>query len=222
MARRAATVALAGALSLMGAGAPAQDAGGFALGRAADERPGVLVIDRETVLRRSRVGQTRLAAIAEDEAALAAENREIEARLTAEEADLAARRPEMEPDLFRAEAEDFDRRVTEIRRTQDGKTRALVERRDALADGFWQEVLPVLGAIMTERGAGVILDRGDVFLTASEVDVTVELVARLDALAGPPAPGAGEAAAPADGREAAVPPDEREAAVPPEGAAPAD
>ena len=199
MAGRAGPVAaLAAALSL-GAPAAAQDAESYPLGRTEAARPGVLVIDREAVLRRSAMGRARLAALAEDEAALASENRAIEARLTAEEADLAARRPDMDPDAFRAEADAFDRRVTGIRREQDAKTRALVERGDALADGFWQEVLPVLGAIMAERGAGVILDRGDVFLTASEVDVTAELVARLDALdAGARAPGAGEGAAPSD------------------------
>ena len=192
----AARAALAAALSL-GAPAPAQEAGNYPLGRTEAARPGVLVIDREAVLRRSAMGRARLAALAEDEAALAAENRAIEARLTAEEADLAARRPDMDPDAFRAEADAFDRQVTGIRREQDAKTRALVERGDALADGFWQEVLPVLGAIMAERGAGVILDRSEVFLTATEVDVTAELVARLDAITETGA-GAGEAAAPAD------------------------
>ena len=156
MTRLGAAVVLACA---MAGPVPAQE-GGFSLGQAARGPAGILVIDRERVLVRSRQGQARLAAIREAEAGLAAENREIEARLTAEEADLAERRPDMDPAEFRAEADDFDRRVTALRRTQDAKTRALLDRRDALADGFWEEVLPVLGAIMAERGAGVILDRG--------------------------------------------------------------
>lgn len=197
---------------MLGGAAPAQDGAGFSLGSPEPARAGVLVIDREAVLRRSALGRGRLAIIAEDEAALAAENREIETRLTAEEADLAARRPEMEPDAFRVEAEAFDRRVTELRRAQDAKTRALVERRDALADGFWQEVLPVLGIIMAERGAGVILDRGEVFLTAAEVDVTAELVARLDAAtqdaggSAPPAPADGAPDPEGAGPDAGAPP----------------
>ncbi len=177
-------LAVAAALTaLAGPWPAAAQEGGFSLGRATQGPAGILVIDRERVLVRSRQGQARLAAIREAEAGLAAENREIEARLTAEEADLARRRPDLDPDAFRAEADDFDRRVTALRRTQDAKTRALLDRRDALADGFWEEVLPVLGAIMAERGAGVILDRGSVFLTAAEVDVTSELIARLDAAA---------------------------------------
>lgn len=191
MRRRAGLRAAAIATALAAPAGAQETGGGFSLGQAARERPGILVIDRDAVLRRSALGRARLAAISRDEEALAAENREIEARLTAEEADLARRRPDMETAAFREEAEAFDRRVTQVRRTQDAKTRALRERQAALADGFWQEVVPVLGAMMAERGAGVVLDRGEVFLTAAEVDVTAELIARLDAAA---AAGGGAAA----------------------------
>ena len=141
----------------------------------------VLVIDREAVLLRSRTGQDRLTALADDERALAGENRAIEADLTAEEADLAARRSDMDPGAFREEADDFDRRVTAIRETQDAKERVLLERRQRLLDAFRQEMLPVLGEIMEERQAGVMLDRDAVLIFAATVDVTDEVIRRLDA-----------------------------------------
>ena len=141
----------------------------------------VLVIDREAVLLRSQTGQARLTALADDERALAAENRSIEGELTREESDLAEKRPEMDPGAFREAADDFDRRVTATREAQDAKERVLLDRRQRLLDAFRQEMLPVLGEIMEEREASVMLDRDAVLIFAATVDVTDEVIRRLDA-----------------------------------------
>ena len=141
----------------------------------------VLVIDREAVLLRSQTGQARLTALADDERALAAENRSIEGELTREESDLAEKRPDMDPGAFREAADDFDRRVTAIREAQDAKERVLLDRRQRLLEAFRQEMLPVLGEIMEEREASVMLDRDAVLIFAATVDVTDEVIRRLDA-----------------------------------------
>ena len=159
--------------------------------------PSILVIDREAVLLGSQTGRARLAELADDERALATENRTIEAELTQEEASLAERRTDMDPGAFRSEADAFDRRVTAIRETQDAKERVLIERRQRLLDALRQEMLPILGEIMEERSATVMLDRDAILIFAANADITEEVIRRLDersaATGGP-----GEGTAPAD------------------------
>ena len=142
----------------------------------------VVVIDRDAVLTGTALGRSLLAELDRASAALAAENREIEARLTAEEEELTRRRPSLPPDEFRALADTFDARVQAIRETQDAKTRELLAQRERLGDDFWEEVLPMLGEVAAARGALVVLDRGTVFLSSDAVDVTADAIARIDAL----------------------------------------
>ena len=217
-------MSLIAALAALLAAGPiaAQEAPGPSLGRpvAPPLQAGrLLVIDRERVLAESERGRALLADLDEEGLALARENREIEARLRAEERALTERRPGMDPDAFRAEAEAFDARVQEIRDTQDAKEREVLARRSALQDRFWEGALPVLAAILQERGAVVVLDRDGVFLSSDSADITAEVVARLDAAA---ADGEGRVDAPPPGVTLAPPPpdDATEEAAPPAGAPP--
>ena len=157
---------------------------GLSLGRAEPTAPPsgrLLVIDRDRVLSDSERGRAMLAELEEATAALEAENHEIEARLRAEERDLTERRPGMEPEAFRAEAEAFDERVRAIREERLARGRELLAREEALQRRFWDEAVPVLAAILQERGAVVVLDRESVFLSADSADITAEAIARIDA-----------------------------------------
>lgn len=144
----------------------------------------ILTIEADRLFSQSAFG-TRIANEIEAESAvLAAENRKIEAELTAEEKDLAARRAEMEPDAFRALADAFDEKVQSIRRTQDAKARTLNQKADKARVDFLRAARPVLEALMRESGAGVILERGSVFLSANATDITDVAITRIDAAIG--------------------------------------
>ena len=140
----------------------------------------VVVIDRDAVLTGTAFGRSLLSRIDAASAALAAENRRIEAELTAEEEELTRRRPGLPPDEFRALADAFDARVQAIRETQDAKTRDLLAQRERLGEEFWDEVLSVLGEVAAARGALMVLDRSSVFLSSDAVDITSEAIARID------------------------------------------
>lgn len=173
--------------------AHAQPSGGLALGTS-DAPPGlaagrIVVIDRDRMLSESRSGRAMLEALDRESRALLDENRAIEERLRGEERALTEARDGMEPEAFRAEAEAFDARVQAIRAEQEGKSRDLVARREAMQARFWERAIPVLAEIMAERGAVVVLDRSTVFLSSDTADITDDAVARLDRDAAP-APGA--------------------------------
>ena len=143
--------------------------------------PPVLVIDADRLLAESAFGS----AIAEEfEAAvrrLTEENRRIETELLAEERALTERRAELPPEEFRPLADAFDAKVEALRAEQDEKERALAEVGEAGRQRFFAEIVPILSDIVRERGALVLLERRDVFLSADAIDITDEAIARIDA-----------------------------------------
>ena len=144
-------------------------------------RSPVLTIDTDRLFGDSLFGQRVLSELGEATEALAAENRRIEGELKEEERSLTERRADMDVATFRQEADAFDARVQRIRQEQDAKERALQER---LADGqeaFLATATPILGRLMLDRGAVVILDRRTVFLGVGIVDVTDAAIEAIDA-----------------------------------------
>lgn len=170
--RRALAALLAGVLSATAA--PAQDG-------AAPVASPVLTVDQEALFARSAYGQRVQTDFEAASAELAAENRRIEAELEAEERRLTEQRPGMDPAAFRQMAAAFDARVVEIRRTQDQKARDLSRTPEEARQQFYRVALPVLTALVRERGGVVILDSRAVLLAAESIDITDEAIRRIDA-----------------------------------------
>lgn len=144
----------------------------------------ILTLDQERVFLDSLWGKRAAAEIEKLSAALAAENRRIEAELTAEERALTEKRPDMPPEEFRAAADAFDARVVDIRRVRDGKARDLADLRDAERQKFFAVAFPILGEVLRARGAVAILDARAIFIASDAIDVTTETIARIDAAVG--------------------------------------
>ena len=151
--------------------------------------PPVLTIDTERLLADSAFGRALTAGVEAAARKLAEENRRIEADLLAEERSLTEQRAGMAPDAFRPLAEAFDEKVQRVRDEQDEKERALVDLREEGRQRFFQEAVPVLSEIVRERGALVLLERRDVFLSADSIDITDLAISRIDAVV--EAPGTG-------------------------------
>ena len=147
-------------------------------------RSPVLIIDTERVFAESLFGLRIAAQVQADSEALVTENRRIEAALTEEERSLTVRRPTMTVEAFRTEADAFDERVQGIRRAQDAKQRALQDGIVTGRDQFLQAATPILGQIMQESAAAVILDRRSVFLGIGTIDITDQAIDRIDAAIG--------------------------------------
>lgn len=165
-------------------------------------RSPVVTVDQERLYERSAYGQRVQAQLDADSSALAAENRKIEAQLTAEERDLTDQRPGMDPTEFHDKAAAFDKKVVAIRKAQEDKAHSLVQRRDAAKNDFFKAVLPVLTEIVRERGAVAILESRAVVLSADQIDITNDAIARIDARM--PAPESSDTATP-DAPETNVP-----------------
>jgi Skp family chaperone for outer membrane proteins len=140
----------------------------------------VLTLDQKRLFAESLWGKRVTESVAADSRELQAENRTIEAALTAEEEALTARRASLDPQAFRQEADAFDEKVTSIRAAQDAKAREIAGRVETEEQAFLAAALPVIGEVLQSRGAVVVIDRAMVFVSANSIDVTDELILRID------------------------------------------
>lgn len=144
----------------------------------------VVVLDRDLLFSGSLFGQRVARDIEAATAALSVENRRIETDLEREERELTDRRATMDATAFRELATEFDARVTEIRRTQDAKARAIQQQGERAQALFLERANPVLIDLARETGALVILDRRIVIASADQVDITDLALSRIDAALG--------------------------------------
>lgn len=140
----------------------------------------VLTIDQDRLFAETKLGADTLAALEAEAQALAAENQRIESELINEERSLTEQRAQMEADAFRVLADEFDAKVQRIRDEQDEKARALNRTRDEARSVFFRDVAVILSGIVREKGALVVLDRRDVFLSADAIDITDEAIRRVN------------------------------------------
>lgn len=144
----------------------------------------ILTVDIERLFAQSRFGQRVSQELRAEQEALSQENRRLAEALRAEELDLADRRPEMDPETFRAEAEAFDEKVVAIRAAQDARERDLEQAVTQSRETFFEATRPVLGQLMLDSGASVILDRRSVLVSLGAIDVTDAAISRIDAAIG--------------------------------------
>jgi len=144
----------------------------------------VLVIDIERLLAETAYGQKLQAGIEAERDALIARNERVATELEAEERDLTELRAITPPDEFREMADAFDTKVTQLRRESERLSRELERRRDLAPVQFMRVVQPVLGEILNEADAVVLLDVRSVILRAEVAEVTDIAVSRIDARIG--------------------------------------
>lgn len=168
------------ALALLAGPTAAQQTVPDGTGNAVEQSP-ILIVDQEQLFLKSDYGKKILEKLEADAAALAAENREIEASLQAEEQNLTAKRATLPSEDFRAMAAGFDEKVVQIRATQDAKTRELLRLRERAPQQFLQDIRPLLIQLAREKGAQVVLDADSVVFGSGQIDITAAMIERINA-----------------------------------------
>lgn len=157
------------ALSLAPAFARAQPAAG-----------GVVAMNLEQVFGQTMLGKRMRADHAAAVARMEACNDNLRIRLEAEEARLADLRSDIAGDEFRELADAFDAEVRRIRTARARSAEALERSWGEAHVAFLRAVQGVLGRILTQRGAAVLLDNSALLLATNEVDITSEAILRID------------------------------------------
>ena len=162
--------ALAAAFGVLAAAVPAQEV----------VKSPILTVEADRLFNESLYGQRLTEEIEVAGSEISAENRQIEAALTAEEKSLTEQRANLPTAEFRKLADAFDEKVQSIRQEQDAKGRALAARTEDVRRDFLEAAQPVLGELMREAGAAVLIERRNVFLSADAIDVTDEAIERIN------------------------------------------
>lgn len=140
----------------------------------------ILTIDPQALFLHSAWGQRVSDSISAESKQIEAENERLADQFSREEQELTALRSSLPADEFRRRADEFDKRVVEVRRQRDGLLRTLDTRFEAERNAFFRTALPILAQLMKERGAQVVVDQSAIFVAAQAVDVTDDLAARVD------------------------------------------
>lgn len=144
----------------------------------------VLTVDQDRLFAESAWGLRAQRSLDEQGSLIAQENERLAAQLSAEEARLTQQRAALNPAEFRRLAEAFDSRATAVRRERAQAVQQLNAEAEADRTAFYQAALPVMGDMMQERGAVAVLDRRTVFVSLDAIDITGDLIRRLDEVIG--------------------------------------
>ena len=141
---------------------------------------GVVAMNLEQVFNQTMLGKRMRADHAAAIARMEACNDNLRILLEAEEARLAVLRSDMPADEFREFADTFDAEVRRIRTARARSAEALERSWGEAQLAFLRAVQGVLGQMLTEWGAAVLLDNSALLLATSEVDITSEAILRID------------------------------------------
>lgn len=144
------------------------------------QKSAIVTLDQEQLFTATKFGRALQAQFDAQSNALLAENRKIDSQLESEERGLTDKRATMTAQDFRPLAEAFDTKANEMRSAQEAKSRNLAKQRDENRQAFFQTIAPLLGDYMVERGAVAILDKSAIVVSLGSIDITAEVVARID------------------------------------------
>lgn len=141
----------------------------------------ILVMNQERLLRESETGKELLSRERAMTEAHRAEGLRLDQELEAEERDLTEKRKTLPADEFSVLAVDFDTKVVATRRDHNQKSEALATQLENMRKQFFSQVVPIVAAIMQERRAALVFEQRNVLFTGPNVDITDEVIKRLDA-----------------------------------------
>ncbi len=144
----------------------------------------ILLIDQEQLFQRSLYGQSLRKQLGEKTLAAEAESRRIDAELEQEERDLTDKRAAMTPEDFAPLAAAFDKKVQGLRAERDAAAESLRRQEAEGRRAFFAAAAQVIGDYMVERGAVAVMDKSAIIVSLVNLDVTGEVVSRIDAVLG--------------------------------------
>ncbi|MEJ1992654.1 MAG: OmpH family outer membrane protein [Maritimibacter sp.] len=144
----------------------------------------VVTLNRDLLFNESLFGQRVKQDLSAETAQMIAKTTEIENALADEEQALTEKRETLDPETFRSLALAFDAKVQNLRAERQQAQTDLQATITKAQEDFFRQVGPILGQLMRERGAVLIIDQRAILLAASDVDITEAAIERVDAVLG--------------------------------------
>jgi Skp family chaperone for outer membrane proteins len=174
-------VAVATLFPLPGGGAAFAQATAAEGEASAIPRPTVGVIDLQRILREADAAQNVRDKREEYVTEYQADAAHVEQELRAADQELARLRNSAAPDAFAAKRSAFQKRVAESQRDVQLRRRKLERAFGKAMSSVQQATIRIADEIAAEKGVNIILYRSQVFLFDNAMDLTEEILGRLDA-----------------------------------------
>ena len=146
------------------------------------EKSSLFTVDMGKLYRSSDFGKNIIVNNNIARQALQNENEELELELLSEEKELSELRKTLSLDEFSPKALDFDEKVSIIRTEQGKKEEYLKNKARQEEAEFYKKVYPLLYELLLDRGGLLLIDKRNVILWDSSVDITddaIELINRV-------------------------------------------
>lgn len=143
---------------------------------------GVLVVDMQRIQRDAAAAKSVRAQSAAMRDKLKETVGERARAISREETELAELRERMNAAEFRVRVREFEERVFANRNFAQQESAKLQAVLAQASTRLRREIAPILAQLLRERGAQLMLDKSQVLLNADTLDVTDEVLKRLDAL----------------------------------------
>ncbi|MCK0138740.1 OmpH family outer membrane protein [Aliiroseovarius sp. F47248L] len=144
----------------------------------------IVTIDRQSLFSDTQYGRRVVETVETERVRLASETRKVEEALVKEERELTDKRDSMSPEEFRKIAKAFDEKVQALRTEGTEREQEFVRTLEREQAAFFDRIGPILGQLVRELGAVVILDRRAILLTTRNIDITKLAVERIDQVLG--------------------------------------
>lgn len=144
----------------------------------------IVTIDRQSLFSDTKYGRRVVETVETERVRLAGETRKVEEALVKEERELTEKRDTLSPDEFRQLAKAFDEKVQALRSEGTEREQEFVRTLEREQAAFFDRIGPILGQLVRELGAVVILDRRAILLTTRNIDITKLAVERIDQVLG--------------------------------------
>lgn len=141
----------------------------------------IVTVDRVRLVRESEYGKRLFRELSENMRSLQAENNALEEQLSAEELSLRDQRKTMEPAAFRELAAEFDIKVTRIRQQRKELEDGILQNNNRNQVLLIQTAAPFMFEIMSKHGAVAVLERSTVVLDLAAIDITDQVIERMNA-----------------------------------------
>lgn len=147
----------------------------------AQQQINVAILGVQEIMRESAASRVVLGEIQKRESALKAEVEKRENALLAADQQLAQQRGTLSAEEFAQKRAELSQQAAEVRKYAQGQQAQIAELARKGEGQIRQKLLEIVGAIAKEKGIMLVLNKAQVVLFPTELDITTEAMQRLNA-----------------------------------------
>ncbi len=140
----------------------------------------IILVDFDRVTKESLVGKDVRAQIDSMRITMEARAGDLQKSLTDESNALKAQRTIIAPDAFEQKAKEFQGKQQLAQAEMTGKQNSLQRAAQQANSEIQRTLKPLVLAMMTEKGASLVMDKSLIYHSVGGIDVTTTLIERLD------------------------------------------